>query len=871
MNENLKKIAGPLFVLIVFLAALYMLHHELRQYHLNDFVAALNSIPLVYLVSAVLLTALNYLILIGYDWVGVRYVGHPMPLKRIAIASFLGSAVGNNFGSLLGGSGVRYRLYSNWGLSAAEIVKLVLLLSITFWIGLFGIAGVVMVIDPASIPGRLHLPLSNSRPIGILFCVVTAFYVLASITQTKIRIGRSPTRQKFGSVESEVLVTSATTARWQFSPPPIKLAGVQYLIAALDLAVAAAVLYVLLPAAFDVTFWHFFGVFLLAIVLSVISTVPGGMGVFELTVIVLLDGSNSHELVGSLMAFRLIYYLIPLVVGLFLLGGYEFTANKHHVKGAFAFTQKWSVVIAPRLLAITVFLAGAILLVSGATPPTEGRMALVRRALPLPVIEISHFIGSVLGVGLLVLARGLQRRIETAWYLTVALLVSGIVVSLMKGFDWEEATILSLMLLVLLPAKSHFYRHGSLLRNPFTVGWFVAIAMVIGLTVWIMFFAYKHVEYRDSLWWKFAFDAHAPRSLRALVGMGLAVLFVGMLHLISSRGKLPDLPSDADIAAALNIVRRSPTTTANLARLGDKRFLFNDDRSAFIMYGAEGGSLISMGDPVGSEETTQGLVGEFRELCDVTGRTPVFYQVDEDHAAMYVETGMMLLKVGEEGRVPLTTFNLEGKQRADLRRSDRKMTEAGCTFEVVAVDQVPAIMPRLQEISDAWLGDKSGAEKGFSLGFFKPDYVATCPVAVVRQNDQIIAFANLWEGADNEELSLDLMRYFPDSPNGVMEFLFLKIILWGKERGFRWFSLGMAPLAGIEVKDDSPLWNKVADLTFRHGEHFYNFQGLRNYKDKFDPEWKPKYIACPRGIKLPLVLANLTTLISGGLRKLIRR
>jgi phosphatidylglycerol lysyltransferase len=129
----------------------------------------------------------------------------------------------------------------------------------------------------------------------------------------------------------------------------------------------------------------------------------------------------------------------------------------------------------------------------------------------------------------------------------------------------------------------------------------------------------------------------------------------------------------------------------------------------------------------------------------------------------------------------------------------------------------------------------------------------------------------MWLSADREELSVDLMRYLPDSPNGLMEFLFAKLMLWGREQGFRWFNLGMAPLAGIEAKSGSPIWNHVAKLTFRHGEHFYNFRGLRAYKEKFDPQWKPKYIACPPGIRLPLVLANLTSLISGGVGKFLRR
>ncbi len=588
MKLHWKKFAGPLFVLIVFVAALWLLHRELKQYHLSDFIQALRNIPPWHLAAAFGLTVLNYVILIGYDYFGVRYIGYPMAFRRIALASFLGCAVGNNFGSLLGGSSVRYRLYSLWGLSATDIVKLVLLLSMTFWIGLFGIAGIVMVIDPAPIPQRLHLPFDSSRPIGIAFCLFTVGYLIASAMQTRLKIRNR-----------------------EFRPPPLKLAAAQYLIASLDFAVVALVLYVLLPSNFEVTFWHFFAVFLLAIVLAVVSTVPGGLGVFELTIIVLLDGINSHELVGSLLAFRLIYYLIPLVIGLLVLGASELAANRKHVKGVFTFSKKLAGVITPRILAATVFLTGVILLISGAMPAAEGRMGILRRALPLPAIEISHFLGSIFGMLLLVLAVGLHRRIETAWYLTIALLAGGIVASLTKGFDWEEALILGVMLLALLPAKSYFFRHGSLLRYPFTLGWFVAILIVVGLTIWITIFANRHVDYQEDLWWKFAFEGSAPRSLRALVGVGVVTLILVVARLTRSRGRLPDLPTDQDMDDAWEIAQRALTTVPHLARLGDKRFLFNNDRSAFIMYGEEGSSLIAMGDPVGPEDCSARTVVGF--------------------------------------------------------------------------------------------------------------------------------------------------------------------------------------------------------------------------------------------------------------------
>ncbi len=102
-----------------------------------------------------------------------------------------------------------------------------------------------------------------------------------------------------------------------------------------------------------------------------------------------------------------------------------------------------------------------------------------------------------------------------------------------------------------------------------------------------------------------------------------------------------------------------------------------------------------------------------------------------------------------------------------------------------------------------------------------------------------------------------------------MEFLFIELMLWGKEEGYRWFNLGMAPLAGLENRPQAPLWNRLGALLYRHGEHFYNFQGLRDYKEKFDPVWVPRYLASPGGLALPRVLANLATLISGGVKGVI--
>jgi phosphatidylglycerol lysyltransferase len=156
------------------------------------------------------------------------------------------------------------------------------------------------------------------------------------------------------------------------------------------------------------------------------------------------------------------------------------------------------------------------------------------------------------------------------------------------------------------------------------------------------------------------------------------------------------------------------------------------------------------------------------------------------------------------------------------------------------------------------------------MGSFREEYIRRNPVAVVFRGEKAIAFANLWPGGEGQEVSPDLMRYATDAPAGTMEYLFTKLMLWGREEGYQWFNLGMAPLSGLEGHDLAPLHQRVGHLVFRHGEHFYNFQGLRQYKDKWDPIWLPRYVACP-SFALPRVLLAAATLIGGGLEGVLRR
>jgi phosphatidylglycerol lysyltransferase len=331
------------------------------------------------------------------------------------------------------------------------------------------------------------------------------------------------------------------------------------------------------------------------------------------------------------------------------------------------------------------------------------------------------------------------------------------------------------------------------------------------------------------------------------------------------------LPGDEELARAQALIDRQPSTVPYLAYLRDKTLLFGEGDEAFLMYAVQGRSWVCMGDPVGEPKAVTGLIRRFFERCDDYGGVPVFYQVGKDRLHQYADFGLTFAKLGEEAFVDLESFTLDGAEKKPFRLVMNRFARGGLTFRVVPVEEVPDVLPRLAAASDAWLAAKRTSEKGFSLGFFSPEYVRRFPVALVEEEGRVVAFATVWPGPDRVELSVDLMRYRPDAPRNVMEALLLHLMLWGRAQGYRRFNLGMAPLSGLEVTAIAPVWTRIGSFLFQRGESLYNFQGLRTYKEKFHPAWEPRYLAYPGGLALPRITADVSALIAGGYGGIFRR
>jgi phosphatidylglycerol lysyltransferase len=529
---------------------------------------------------------------------------------------------------------------------------------------------------------------------------------------------------------------------------------------------------------------------------------------------------------------------------------------------------------APWTFALLTLASGILLLASGATPSAPERFMRLIQVTPVYLIETAHFLSSILGLTLVMLAFGLRARLDAAWYATLGVLLLAATLALLKGFNWEESATLIVLAVLLAPFHRAFPRKARLSRMEVTPGWLVsALAAVVGaglLGLW----SFQHSDYADRPWWRVMVDADAARAIRAWAGAALGLFGFGLWRLFASAATPPVVgEADPDFEHVRAILAKAEVAEpgSNLALLGDKRFLFSPSGDSFLMFGVRGRSWLALGAPVGRRDERLELMWQFRELADSHAARPGFYGLSAEDLPDVVELGFTIQKVGESAAVPLDTFSIEGRRRGNLRRAWRKAAEEGATFEVVQGEALAAAMPALQAISDQWLAHHAGGEKTFSMGAFTPAYVAEFPVAVVRQDGRPVAFATLWTTAGRSSFSMDLMRYSDEAPKNIMDYLFVELIAWGRAEGYSAFEFGMAPLSGLEDRPLAPIMSRVGNLLFERGEEIYNFQGVRRYKGKYDPLWQPRYIAGPHRWQIPILMADIGLIASGGAAGLAKR
>ncbi len=687
MIKHLQRI-GHFLPYVFFLIAAYVVHRQVTLHPMKDIANSLAEIPWQTIAIASAITAVNYMMLSAYDWLGVTYAGLKVPYRRIMLASLISYAISNNAGhALVSGTSVRYRFYSASGVGGWDILKISGFSALTFMIAAFTMeAGLSLFVPDVMEQGQAAPKLVHT--ITLISAAALGFYWIA------VLFLRDPIRFK----------------DYEFRMPTPRLALLQTVIGVTDLVVASSVLYIFVNDALPMSFAAFLAIYTLALLAGLISQVPGGIGVFEGTFMWFAGSdSSSVEIMSALVMYRIIYYFLPLAlagIGMFL---YEL---RHHgerlVKGSMLVSTALSQSI-PAIFSLLLFLAGTLLIASGTTPEIVEHVEILRRYVPIAAVEVAHIAASLCGIALLFLARGIRLRLRSAWSVSMMLLLLGAAGAIMRGLDWHEAAILMFVFFLMMPIRRHLTRDGSLMHISLSHEWAALIAIALIGSTWLGFFAYRHVEYSNELFWQFSFSAKggAARFLRALAVSAAVLSFYFFYRLITdAKPRRIAPPSVEELAQARAVTAQSSDPRGYLALLEDKNLLWSDDGQAFIMYAVTPNYWIAMGDPIGKRESFEALTWKFRENANIYHAQAVFYQVSDRFLPLYLDLGMVMVKIGENAHLHLADFSLAGGKRENQRKGRNRFLKQGYTFRMLTPEELGAAMPRLREISDRWLGQK---------------------------------------------------------------------------------------------------------------------------------------------------------------------
>lgn len=846
---------------IVFLGVVgWLVEREVGDFDLPAMQRALLGVPTLpaLAIAAFALVAVAFTGLI--DVILARWLALGLRAREAFRLAFVANTLSNTL-NLSGAVGSAVRLL---GLSAHAVelgrgAALVGMQVLSLPLGLSALIVLAFVFGeiPDSLRGAAH-------GLGIVLMGTAALYLPAFFVLTSRRrlMGWLPEGQALPGLPLRLGLALVSLADWLFA------AGV------LHACLAISGVAVPLPL--------FVAIFAAASIIGLLSLVPGGLGVFDSVLLLALSAAGQAQgpVLAGVFLFRVAYYILPLFIGLLL--GSTMLAGRmpaltrarerlrsHPLFGLLGLPASLLAGLGMRLLALLTFAAGLLLLGSAVIPAVHEHIEVVDAVLPLAAVEGSYWLSILSGVFLLGLARGIDGRLRVAYRLALPLLLASAVLAVTKGLHFGEALFLLGVAVLLRARKREFSQRAMSLTSAMTFGWLAGLVAVVAA-----FFAIGigNIFGDDSFdLFYFGADGHSSRLARGFVAALVGLVAWLIWQAFAVRRPAPKRPDRSELERARGVYAANGAGEfGHLSFMGDKPLFWSGDGHAVVAYGTVRDRLVALGSPCGPPSAIRQAILDFRRFADAQDRVPLFYEVFERDLSLYHDLGFDLFKLGELAMVPLAEFTLTGKRWEDLRQAVNRAARENLVFAVLEPPFDTVLMSELERVSDDWLAEKDVAEKGFSLGRFDADYLGWSPVAVVRRDDAIVAFANLLTPYGSDDvLSIDLMRHVEGAPRGTMDFLFARIMQWGRERGHAWFSLGMAPLSRVGDNPYARINERLAALAFQYGGRFYNYQGLRRYKDKFAPRWVGAYLAYPRGTWVPGLLIDVAALVAGGYRRFL--
>jgi phosphatidylglycerol lysyltransferase len=478
----------------------------------------------------------------------------------------------------------------------------------------------------------------------------------------------------------------------------------------------------------------------------------------------------------------------------------------------------------------------------------------------------------LIGLALIVSAVNIYRRKRRAWQIVLALACFSTLFHIFKDHHrWHAVFSLALVVALLLARRSFTVRSRGLDYRTAALRFAVAVVAAFGYGVagfWLLEphefginFNWLDSIHRTLLCLSLVGDPSlAPQTRYAawfldsftvltmsVIGYGLLSLFRPILY------HLRTLPKERARAREL-LERYGRTSLDNFKLWPDKSYFFNAANDCVIAYSVGANVAVTLGDPIGPAESLSATIREFKQFCEENGWAVAWHQTLPDLLPLYARAGFKKLKIGDDAIVDLTGFTLEGKEMRRFRQRVGQLEKQGVQVRQYDAPLSNELIERLREVSDEWLQLPGKRERTFALGRFEPDYLRATPVFTAEDKDgQILAFVNLLTSYHPGEATIDLMRHRLHSPNGIMDYLFVKLFLSCKVRGFTRFNLGMAPMAGFREREEASVAEKAVHSFFQRMNFLFSFSGLKAYKSKFADSWEPRYVVYRNVLDLPKV------------------
>ncbi len=824
---------------------LYLLKNSFAEISWQNFENGLTSIPDLYLGISVLLTLLSFSLLSIIERSNLQIVGIGVSWPRAFFISSTSNAVSNQL-SLAGLSGValRSRHLREHQVAVKKVLRLTALNAISFWTGFSLLLLTVLVIF--GVPPTITVMASH-------WILEAIGFAAALLILSAIAVAIPSLRARFKMFQNQPF-------------PSTRGFYMQFLLSALDWLISALALYVLLPSNYSMQFGPWLVVFLIGQVSSLLLNLPAGLGILDALVLTMSASTERSEALAALVVYRCIFYVCPLLISLSAIAADEVKLKSPLFYSQLVFLIRRTRYQLAHLISFTIFVAGVALLLR-----STGIHDIQLGAVQQLVAQIDMVVGAgaiqLFGLFLILVSHGLFTRSSLAWIIAIAFCSFVAIGFALQPTEFGAAGWLVGLTIALLVFRDGFDKPSALVNGTFdrkswTCAGF-AVAGIFGL-IYVL-----PLSSRDPA------NVLQGGSVFSFFGLSQTIFFssissVSYAHYFFMRPPRAELIAPpvkrysdrrAGFEDLVRAVSSSSFTQSQLAFVGDKRILMSEKGDEFIMFAVKRNAWVAMGDPVGIAGGGA-LVKRFVELSESAGGTPVFYQVRMENLGIYVDNEFHLVKIGEEAIVNLRTFDLNTHPNKSLRNTYRRVKKSGVEFKILTPGQFLDREGEFRAVSDSWLKKAGASEKGFSVGFYSQEYLARYHHAVLLKNDKVVAFANVWKSGDRAEISVDLMRQSPDAPSGSMDYLFLCLIRFGQESGFRQFNLGMAPLSGLQRQVSSPFWNLIASFLFENGEQLYKFQGIRNFKEKYNPSWQPRYIAYRKKFTLLNVTAKIVALIS---------